>query len=413
MGNRGRHIGLLVFVATLSIVLGAFSYQPLWEKVSSARPWRLGLDLAGGSFLTYRVDLSGVPTADSDSVVRGLRDVIEKRVNPSGVGEQRVYTEAVAGESRIVIELPGERDVARAIATIGATPLLDFREVEEHGTSTPTFIPTALTGRYVKSAQVSFSTVGKPQVNLEFNSEGAAIFEALTEKNIGKSIAIFLDNVLIEMPTVQEKIPGGRAQITGQFSIDEARALVERFNAGALPAPIVLVNQQTIDADFGAEALDKAVVAGAIGTIAVMLFMVVYYRSLGLVAALALLMYIALTLGLFKLIPVTMTLAGIAGFILSIGMAVDANILVFERMREEMKKGRQFSAAIEEGFARAWTSIRDSNISTMITAGVLYYFTSSFVRGFALTLFLGVVVSMISAITVSRTLLRVFARRTT
>jgi preprotein translocase subunit SecD len=261
----------------------------------------------------------------------------------------------------------------------------------------------------VKGAQLTFDSVTrKPQINLSFNSEGAQLFEDLTVKNVGKPIAIFLDNELIEAPVVQEKITGGQAQITGRFTLVEAKTLVERFNAGALPAPITLVNQQTIDADFGADSLDKALLAGAVGTLAVMLFMMVYYRLFGVFAAVALLMYVALTAALFKLFGVTMTLSGIAGFILSIGMAVDANILVFERTKEELKRGLAKKTAIEEGFKRAWTSIRDSNISTLITAAVLYSFTSSFVRGFALTLFIGVLVSMLSAITVTRSFLRIF-----
>jgi len=209
---------------------------------------------------------------------------------------------------------------------------------------------------------------------------------------------------------VQEAITGGQAQITGNFTLDEARQMVERFNAGALPAPITLVNQQTIDADFGKDSLDKAMFAGLIGTFAVMLFMMLWYRSLGVYATLALLVYIPLTLAVFKIVPVTMTLAGIAGFILSIGMAVDANILVFERMKEELRKGLSRKSAVEEGFRRAWSSIRDSNISTIITSLVLYSFTSSFVRGFALTLLIGVLISMFSAISITRTMLRLFVQ---
>jgi protein-export SecD/SecF family membrane protein len=408
---------ILTALFALALACGIFVYQPLWNSISSALSWSLGLDLAGGSFLTYQIDLSLVPTADRDSVVAGLRDVIERRVNLFGVSEPRVYTETAGETSRLVVELAGIRDVNQAIKEIGATPFLDFREVAEvmeNGTSTIQFTPTALNGRYVKNAQVSLDTVTRePQVAIEFTGEGATIFEELTEKNIGKPLAIFLDNELIEMPTVQEKIPGGKAQITGSFSLADARALVERFNAGALPAPIELVNQQTIDADFGQDSLTRALVAGALGTLAIILFMILYYRLLGVFASVALLMYIAFSLAVFKLFGVTMTLSGIAGFILSIGMAVDANVLVFERTKEELRKGLTHRAAIEEGFRRAWTSIRDSNISTMITSAVLYTFTSSFVRGFALTLFIGVAVSMFSAITVTRTLLRVFFTKDT
>ena len=409
MKNKKHASLLLIGIFLLSVLSGIFVYQPLWSQISSFRPWNLGLDLAGGSYLVYTVDLSQVQAVDQDSVVMGLRDVIEKRVNLFGVSEPRVYTEKTGGEDRLVVELAGIKDVNQAINEIGATPFLDFREVIQEGTSTPQFYQTNLTGRYVKSAALSFDNVtGKPEVSIEFTDEGGKIFADLTGQNIGKPLAIFLDNQLIEMPTVQEKIPNGKAQITGKFTVDEAKQLVERFNAGALPAPITLVNQQTISADFGQNSLDKAIFGGLLGTLLIMLFMILFYRKLGIFAAVALLMYTALTLGIFKIFPVTMTLAGIAGFILSVGMAVDANILVFERTKEELKRGLSHTAAIEEGFRRAWTSIRDSNVSTMITAAVLYYFTSSFVRGFALTLFIGVVVSMFSAITITRSLLRVF-----
>ena len=256
------------------------------------------------------------------------------------------------------------------------------------------------------------SVTNVPQVEIEFTDEGAKIFADLTEKNINKPLAIFLDNNLIEMPTVKEKIVGGKAQITGKFTLEAARQLVERFNAGALPAPITLVNQQTVDASLGQDALQKALLAGLIGTAAIIIFMMAFYGRLGVFASLALLMYISLILGIFKLLPVTMTLAGIAGAILSIGMAVDANVLIFARTREELKKGLSWSAAIEEGFRRAWSSIRDSNISTLITAAILYNFTSGFVRGFALTLFIGVIVSMFSAITVTRGFLKTFILKT-
>lgn len=400
---------LLLILFFFAIVAGIFSYEPLWQKISSARPWSLGLDLAGGSLLIYEIDLGQVDAADQASVVKGLRDVLEKRVNLFGVSEPRVYTEKSGDKNRLVIELAGIKDVNAAIKEIGATPFLDFREVVEKEGGEPDFIPTTLTGRYVQGAQLAFSTVTRePYVQIKFDGDGAKIFETLTEKNVGKPLAIFLDNELIEMPVVQEKISGGEAQITGRFSRTAAKQLVERFNAGALPAPIILVNQQTVDADFGKDSLDKAIFAGAIGTLAVTIFMILYYRLLGVFAAVALLIYIAFTLAVFKIIPITLTLSGIAGLILSIGMAVDANVLVFERTKEELKRGLGFASAIEEGFRRAWTSIRDSNVSTMITAAVLYYFTSSFVKGFALALFIGVLMSMFSAITVTRTLLRSF-----
>lgn len=410
--GRGKLIALFAVVAIASLAAAFFDYQPLWGRVSGFRPWSLGLDLAGGSLLTYEIDLANVGTGERASVVSGIRDVIERRVNLFGVAEPRVLNESVGNRERLIVELAGIRDISQAITEIGETPFLDFREVAEaEGTTTLAFTPTALTGRYVKGAQVGFSTVGgRPQVELEFTGEGATIFEMLTERNVGRPLAIFLDNELIEMPVVQEKISGGRAQITGNYTVEAARQLVARFNAGALPAPITLINQETIAADFGQDALERALLAGAAGTAAIILFMVIVYRGFGVFASLALLIYIALTLALFKIVPVTLTLAGVAGFILSIGMAVDANILVFARTKEEVRKGLARRSAIEEGFKRAWPSIRDSNVSTMITSAVLYYFTSGFVRGFALTLFLGVLMSMFSAITVTRTILRLFVR---
>ncbi|MGC9603566.1 MAG: protein translocase subunit SecD [Minisyncoccia bacterium] len=423
MVSKKRLVAILIFLVALSAIAAVFDYEPLWHKINSGGSWNLGLDLAGGSLLTYQVDLSKVNSADQDSVVTGLRDVIERRVNLFGVSEPRVYTENAAGTTRLVVELAGIRDVNQAIKEIGATPFLDFREVvptastttagnagiKNSASSTIEFIPTTLNGRYIIGAQLNLNSVTRePEVAIQFNDEGGKIFADLTTNNIGKPLAIFLDNELIEMPTVKEAITGGKAQISGNFTIDSARQLVERFNAGALPAPVTLVNQETISPDFGKEALDRAIFAGFLGLAIVILFMIFYYRQLGIFAAFALLMYTALTLAIFKILPVTMTLSGIAGFILSIGMAVDANILVFERTKEELKKGLSHYSAIEEGFRRAWTSIRDSNISTLITAAVLYYFTSSFVRGFALTLFIGVLVSMFSAITITRTMLRIF-----
>jgi preprotein translocase subunit SecD len=424
--TREKLAAILVFLIILSIGAAVFDYDPIWSQVSSFRNWNLGLDLAGGSLLTYNIDLSKVPAADQASVVSGLRDVIEKRVNLFGVSEPRVYTETAGGDTRLIIELAGVKEVADAIKEIGATPFLDFRTVVEESSTAATstnlvntsstggyqFIPTALNGRYVVGAQVTFDQYTRqPQVAIEFNGEGAQLFGSITSANVGKPLAIFLDNQLIEMPTVQEVITGGKAVISGNFTLASAQTLAERFNAGALPAPITLVNQQTVSADFGTNALDRAVFAGLIGTLAVMLFMIIYYRKFGIFAAAALLMYVALTLAVFKIVPVTMSLSGIAGFILSIGMAVDANVLVFERTKEEIKRGLSHYAAVEEGFKRAWTSIRDSNVSTMITAAVLYYGTSSFVQGFALTLFIGVVMSMFSAITITRTMMRVFYGR--
>ncbi len=409
-----KHPGLILALLIIMAVAALFFVLPTQKKpisyVNSLRQWRLGLDLVGGTHLVYEIDVSQIDSKDRDSVMNGLKDVIERRVNLFGVNEPQVVSAKEGGAYRLIVELAGIKDVQSAINQIGSTPLLDFREVMGAGTSTQ-FIATSLTGRYIKGARVDFDqTTGVPQVNLELNDDGAKIFEDLTAKNIGKPLAIFLDNELIEMPTVRERISGGKAQITGKFSVDQANMLVERFNAGALPAPIKLVSQQTIGASLGQESLKKAVYAGALGTLAVIIFMLAYYRKFGIFSAIALIIYIILTAAIFKLL-ITMTLAGIAGYILSIGMAVDANILIFERTKEEIKKGLLKVSAIEEGFRRAWPSIRDSNVSTIITSVILYEFTSSFVRGFALTLLIGVLISMFSAITVTRLLLRTFMKK--
>lgn len=402
-----RPVFLLIIIFLLAIVAGVF-VSPQWLG-AKYRPWRLGLDLVGGTHLVYEIDMSQVASGDRDSISGGLRDVIERRVNLFGVSEPQVVSAKEGDSYRLIIELAGIKDVGAAINEIGMTPLLDFREVVGEGTSTQ-FIATALTGRYIKGAQLDFDqTTGAAQVDIQFNDEGAKIFEELTARNVDKPLAIFLDNALIEMPIVREKISGGQAQITGKFTVDEAKKMVERFNAGALPAPINLVSQQTIGPSLGQESLKKAIFAGASGTIIVMLFMLIYYRKFGIFASLALIIYITLTAAVFKL-GITMTLAGIAGLILSIGMAVDANILIFERTKEEIKKGLSLLSAIEEGFKRAWPSIRDSNVSTIITSVILYKFTSSFVQGFALALLIGVLVSMFSAITITRTMLRVFIK---
>ncbi len=422
---------ILIAVVFLVTVLGTFFIHPdYWG--SSVRPWKLGLDLVGGSHLVYEVDMSSVADADRTGVMNGLKDVIEKRVNLFGVSEPQVLTSKSGNSYRLIVELAGVKDIASAIKQIGETPFLVFGEesgvapgqvlqleLSDGTTVTSTaeaagasgYTPSTLTGRYVKNAQLNFNSVsGRPEVALIFDDEGAKLFEELTARNIGKRIGVFLDGNAITEPTVNERITGGRAQITGSFSLAEAKQLVERFNAGALPAPITLVSQQTVGATLGTDSLTSTLFAGLIGALLVMLFMMVYYHYLGVFSSLALIIYTVILLSIFKLFGITMTLAGIAGIILSIGMAVDANVLIFERSREEMKKGVAKTSAILEGFRRAWPSIRDSNIATIITSLVLYNFTSSFIKGFALSLLLGVIVSMFTAITVTRTLLQVFIK---
>lgn len=418
--NKGKGIFILILVLAATI-LSLFFVYPIFpfEKFSNNfRPWKLGLDLVGGSHLIYEVDMTNVEDADKDLVMAGLRDVIEKRVNIFGVSEPQVFSAKEGEKHRLVVDLAGITEVSEAIKQIGLTPLLDFREVDATDPENPVFKTTGLTGRFIEGAQLSYDqTTGEPLVLLNFNDEGGKMFEEITGKNVGKPLAVFLDDPnftndsrkLISAPTVLQKITGGEAQVTG-MNLSEAKSLVERFNAGALPAPIKLVNQQTVSASLGVDSLKKALAAGVVGTLAIMVFMILYYGTLGIFSSAALIIYTILAMAIFKAVPVTMTLSGIAGFILSIGMAVDANVLIFERTKEEIKRGLNKKAAIEEGFKRAWTSIKDSNITTIITSLILYNFTSSFVKGFALTLLIGVLLSMFSAITVTRTMLNVFMR---
>jgi protein-export SecD/SecF family membrane protein len=403
-----RHpVAWLTLIILVAIAAGIFVYPKGFG--AKVQPWHLGLDLVGGAHLVYQVDLSQVSSTDRDSVVAGLRDVIEKRVNLFGVSEPQVYTAQAGDQTQLIVDLAGAKSVSDAIQQIGQTPLLQFYDVDQNPSSTQPYIPTNLTGQYITGAQLNFNqTTGAPEVSLSFNNDGAQIFAKMTQADVGKPIAIFLDGQLIEAPVVQTAITNGQALITGGFTVDSARLLVERFNAGALPAPITLINQQTVSPTLGANSLQKMIFAGLLGTLLVILFMLFYYRKLGIFASLALVIYTALTLALFKLIPITLSLSGLAGFILTIGMAVDANILIFERIKEERKRGLPYASAVEEGFRRAWPSIRDSNTSTIITAIILYFFTSSFVQGFALTLLLGVIVSLFSAITTTRLFLRTF-----
>ncbi len=429
--SKARMVWWLILIIIVSLVAGAFSYGekitfiPEWMK----KPFRLGLDLSGGAHLLYEVDMSQVDEKDRGDVASGLRDVIERRVNLFGVAEPRVESVRVKEDYRLNVELAGVKDISLAVAMIGETPYLEFREqrtedetamiLEEQEKESgeqylgidPYFIPStpSLTGKYLKSAQLDFDqTTFEPIVNLQFTDEGGDIFAELTRENKGKMLAIYLDGYPISTPVVRDEILDGSAQISGRFTSQEAKELVRRLNAGALPAPINLISQQTVGASLGQESLGLIVKAGVIGILAVGVFMILYYQLFGLFAAIALAIYTALSLAIFKFIPVTLTLSGVAGFILSIGMAVDANILIFERTKEELKKGLSKMRAIEEGFQRAWLSIRDSNISTIITCLVLYNFTTSIIKGFALTLLIGVIISMFTAITVTRTFLRVF-----
>ncbi len=519
-------------VVFLAVVVGLISYPqavskiaPLYNTLNKLKV-NLGLDLQGGIHLEYKADVSKVDPAKITDALQGAQDVIERRINAFGVGEPLVQTAQSGGDYRVIVEIPGVKDIEQAKNQIKETPLLEFQEegmdpqtqqmfdslnnkakekaadlldqikkgasfedLAKANSQDPgskdaggdlgfvkkgTFVPefdkvlfegnlkpgelypdlvesqfgwhiikfiesrgegdnlevhaahilltkmttdqypqfkyksTGLTGKNLKSASVVFQSqgLGEPQISLRFDEEGTKLFADLTKKNLNKTIAILLDGKIISAPTVQSEITNGEAVITGKFTLQEAKTLAQNLNTGALPVPLTLVSQQSVEASLGMDSLKKSLIAGAIGLGAVIVFMLVFYRFLGLVASLALLIYTGLMITIFKMSGITLTLSGIAGFILSIGMAVDANVLIFERTKEEIRGGRTITGSLDEGFKRAWTSIRDGNISSLLTAGVLYLMGTGFVKGFAATLFIGVVVSMFTAVVVTRTMLK-------
>lgn len=421
-----------------AINLSNISFDPervrlgiLGFSVTKDLTYRLGLDLQGGTQLTYEVNMSEIDDADRENAFESVRGIIERRINLLGVSEPNIQTVRGQDIYRLIVELPGVSDTESAVNLIGQTAQLTFWELDgqanpdELATDSADLLTqglsmvlggkpklTDLTGKDLNRTQVIFDqNAGTPQVQIEFTSDGTSKFAEITERNIGKIVAIVLDDQIISAPVVQQQILGGSAVITGSSDVDEANRLSIALNAGALPAPLELVAQSTIGPSLGKASLEKSLFAGIVGLISVVAFMIILYRKEGVLACLALGVYVLITLFIFKLVPVTLTLAGIAGFILSIGMAVDANILIFERMKEELRRGKPRKIAIENGFRRAWPSIRDTSITSIITTLILFYFGSSIVRGFALTLFIGLIVSMFSAITVSRNLLLVFSSK--
>jgi preprotein translocase subunit SecD len=504
---------VMVFFVTTSLIVGGNYYNRfasnLAEKTNhivslpfvSEKPFNLGLDLQGGSHLVYEADVSNIAEADRAGALEATRDVIERRVNLFGVSEPVVQVNhGMNGEYRVIAELAGIKDVDEAIKLIGETPILEFKEQLGENLSTSIdkelgiingnepgvinldnltigedgsinlddidlealalntgeesveWMNTELTGKHLKRATLQFNpNDASPEVSLEFNDEGSKMFEDITARNIGRPVAIFLDGYPISIPTVNSKITGGAAIISGQFSIDEAKLLVTRLNSGALPVPINLISQKTVEASLGAKSISDSLMAGIIGLLLVSLFMIIFYRLPGVLSVVSLFIYGLTVLTFFKSIPiilafvlvavmiglifytfnelkifngglaalfcviglllffyaqqaVTLSLSGIAGLILSIGIAVDANILIFTRIREEIKNGKNVPQAVEDGFKRAWPSIRDGNISTIITCLILMFFGTSAVKGFGTTLFIGIAVSLFSSIVVTRTL---------
>lgn len=378
---------------------------------------KLGLDLQGGAHLIYRATVEDAQIDDPAEALAGVRDVIERRVNVFGVAEPVIQTNRVGDEYRVIIELAGVFDADEAIRLIGETPQLDFRrEVEgevpdninspDEAIVGPQFERTELTGKNLRRSTVDFDQVtGTPIVNLEFNGEGTDQFAQLTQESVGRRIAIYLDDVPISAPVVNAPITNGRAVITGGFTLDEAKQLARRLNAGALPVPIELIGQQTVGPTLGEISIAQSIRAGLIGLAAVIIWMIMYYRLPGVVASVALVIYALFFLAIIKIIPVTLTLAGIAGLILSIGMAVDANVLIFERFRERVRSGRRVPDALRVGFDDAWASIKASNVSSLITGFILYGFGTSVVRGFALTFSIGILLSMFTAVVITRGML--------
>jgi protein-export SecD/SecF family membrane protein len=404
-------------IALVALVIGGLLAYFVWTtevNPESRFGFRLGLDLAGGTELIYRADLSSTPPEDHADALESLQEVIERRVNLFGVSEPIVQTErasALSGTTadRLIVDLPGITDVQAAVDALGETPVLEFRLVEQTGTTTA-FIATGLTGRYLESASLEFASgvsaaLAEPTVVLNFNSEGAELFEEITRENVGEVLAIFLDGVPISTPVIQEAIPGGQATITGQFTPTEARDLVRNLNFGALPVPIALESTSSIGPTLGAAAVDAGVIAGIIGFALIALFMVLWYRMPGLIAAVALFEYLVLMLAIIKVVPITLTAPGIAGLIITLGMAVDANVLISERIKEELRSGKGSRESVYIGFMRAWSAIRDGHLTMLISGIILFWLGTSLVEGFALVFTLGVLASLISAVTLSRVFL--------
>ena len=429
--NR-RNLIILAFIVILLVLGLAEVLVKNSPSIQGGNPgnntlgMRLGLDLSGGTRLVYKADISQIGNESAASAVKGAIDIITRRVDAYGVSEATIQK---LGSDQIVLQLPGVRDVEAAINLIGSTAQLEFKELvyDSSGnpvldsSGNPTWIPATavnssgqvvpLTGQYLKrNARVEFvQNTNAPQVAFEFNSEGATLFSQITGRLIGKPLGIFLDNQLISNPTVKAQI--GASGVIENIPLNEANNLAILLNAGALPVPLTgPIERTTVDPTLGADSIRKSLIAGAVGLVLVIAFMIIYYRLPGALASAALIIYGILMLALFKLIPITLTLPGIAGFILSIGMAVDANVLIFERLKEELRSGRNLGVAVETGFNRAWPAIRDSNITTIIACVILYWIGSALAEprmmGFALTLGIGVALSMFSAIIITRTFIR-------
>jgi len=415
--------GSLIFIAIL-FGLALWVVLPNHE-IRGRTGFTLGLDLQGGSQLIYSANLSEKdPSMTDDDALEGARQTIERRVNAYGVGEPIIQTMQNEQGSFILVQLPGVKSIDEALKLIGQVAELDFREQKIEGGNTTWVVAKAvgsngteeeLTGKYLNpnAAPRLNPNTNKMEIAFEWNAEGAILFKQITTRNLNKPLGIFLDNELISAPTVQAVIEA-QGVIEGNFSVDEAKTLAIQLNSGALNVPLTIVERRDIGATLGADSLKKSLLAGIIGSALIILFMIIYYRVSGLVACLALVVYAALTLAVFRLIPVVLTLPGIVGFIVSVGMGVDGNVLVCERLKEELRRGSTLERAVEESFRQSWSAIWDSNVTVFIACAVLYWLGRTFgnftVVGFATTLFIGVALSMFTQVVVTRAFMRTVVR---
>ena len=394
MTKNWRDFPWRLIITIVLVVLAIIAVFPVEKKI------RLGLDLKGGSHILLEcVDTPEAPL-DEDSVKRVV-EIVRNRIDQLGVTEPLIVRQ---GERRVLVQLPGIVDPQRAVEIIGKTALLEFKD--ETG-------KTLLTGATLKNAQVQYDRFGRPTVSISFNEEGAKLFGQATTANVGKPIGIYLDGNLISNPVVQEPILQGDAQITGQFTLDEAQNLAILLRAGALPVKVVVAEERSVGPSLGRDSITSGLRAAVIAGILVFIFMFIFYGWLGILADIALVCYALFTLALLSILQATLTLPGIAGFILSVAMAVDANVLIFERIKEEYRAGKTWRAAIQAGFDKAFRTILDSNVTTIIAAVLLFFIGSGSVRGFGVTLTLGIICSMFTGIWVTRILVDYLAPKPT
>ena len=419
---------------TFTLVRPVINFNLFGKQYYKEFELKQGLDIQGGMQIVLEADMSNIAQQDREEAIAAAREIILRRVDMYGLAEPTVKTLVKDGSYRIIVELAGISNPEEALLLVGQTAQLEFQlvgmeilpmtaeELKENPEATPTaqavLVPTGLTGAMLKRATVqSDQQTGEPLVSIEFNDEGRELFADITTKNIGKQLAILIDGYPIMAPTIQDSIVTGQATITGGFTTEDAQNLKIQLNAGALPVPIKVLEQRTVNASLGQESVQKSMFAGIVGIALVMLFMVLYYGTKGFLASIALIIYSILTLAIYKVIGVTLTVPGIAGLLLSVGMAVDSNILIFERMKEELRFGKPFAVALELGFGRAWDSIKDANLATIITALILinpmefsFLSTGGIVRGFGITLLIGVLLSLFTGVLVTRTLMRLFLK---